>query len=737
MVVARVARLLLASAAFFIAPVDASARTSAKTEPRILLQADEVTYDSGNAIVSAQGHVEIDDQGRILMADKVVYEQNSDKVTAIGHVSLADEKGNVSFGNQVVLTDRMRDGVLAGFGALIGKNGRLAAVSAQRVAGTKVIGHKSVYSPCKICNQPGHRTPLWQVKSERVVYDQSRHRIDFARATIDFYGVPVLYTPYLSVPDPTVHHASGLLEPQVGSTATTGYYLRAPVYVAFSDSADMTIAPMRSLNNDDMVSVEYRQRWNNGGLWFQGSGAYNPNGGLGGAGPQTYGNLFGSGRIALDDANSWRAGFDLQLTSNNAYMQDFDISPLDRLVNDIFLEKDSGLSRFLISGYYFQGLRATDNAKLIPYALPEVDYNYIPRGDVLGGQFRLNINSAVLGQTLGPDSQRLTEEVSWRDPLVLANGQIWTVQADLRSDLYHIDNDGMDMGDYPTVPTGSHYYSRAIPYLALDWRWPFLASDGSGRSYILEPIAQVVAQPYGGNLTGLPIEDSTAFELDDNNIFSFNPLPGYDLVESGPRANYGFMAETVFAGGEAQAEIGQSYRLKTDPILDAYTGDDGTSSDVVGRVTVTFPHFSLTDRADLDRDDGSLERNELTFKTSYGRSSLQVNYLQLPPSTATGLGLQEQVTVQADINLFGNWQVFSAVQQNVLTGQLLNTEYALGYQNDCFGLALGYRFRYTSDLQQGIPQSADLVFGFTIQTDGEAIQPSKLFPDNVFQPVIR
>jgi LPS-assembly protein len=88
-------------------------------------------------------------------------------------------------------------------------------------------------------------------------------------------------------------------------------------------------------------------------------------------------------------------------------------------------------------------------------------------------------------------------------------------------------------------------------------------------------------------------------------------------------------------------------------------------------------------------------------------------------------------------NLFGNWQVFSAVQQNVLTGQLLNTEYALGYQNDCFGLALGYRFRYTSDLQQGIPQSADLVFGFTIQTDGEAIQPSKLFPDNVFQPVIR
>jgi len=52
---------------------------------------------------------------------------------------------------------------------------------------------------------------------------------------------------------------------------------------------------MASTKGGDMLEMEYRARWNNGGLWFQGSGTYNPNGGLGGStGAQTYGHLFGS-----------------------------------------------------------------------------------------------------------------------------------------------------------------------------------------------------------------------------------------------------------------------------------------------------------------------------------------------------------------------------------------------------------------------------------------------------------
>jgi LPS-assembly protein len=356
--------LLLGAASGSLPAPDAAeaapAQHTARSERQILLQADQVIYDGDNQTVAATGHVEIVDQGRILMADRVTYNQKTDTVTADGHVSLTDQQGNVSFSDHVVLTDRMRDGVLNGFGALIGKNGRLTAASAQRVGGTMVIAHSTNYSPCKICNRPGQTTPLWQVKSERVVYDQVAHRIHFTDATVDFLGIPVLYTPILSEPDPTVKYSSGFLAPDIGSATNAGYFVRLPYYFALSPQNDLTIAPQISTSGGELVETEYRQRWQDSGMWLQGSVAYNPDGGLGGhtAGPQFYDHLFGSGRFTLGDG--WSSGFNAQLTNNTAYMRFYDISFLDRLMSNLFVENDSGRSRFLLDGYYFQGLRTTE-----------------------------------------------------------------------------------------------------------------------------------------------------------------------------------------------------------------------------------------------------------------------------------------------------------------------------------------------------------------------------------------
>jgi LPS-assembly protein len=201
----------------------AAAKPAARTPPppSMLLQADQVVYDGDAQTVAAQGHVEIVDQDKILHADNVTYDQKTDTVTANGNVSTTDAKGNTAFANHVVLHDRMRNGVLDGFGALIGKNGRLAAASAERVEDHLVITHHAIYSPCKICNQPGQRAPLWQVKAEKVVYDQLTHRIHFTDATIDFLGIPLIYTPILTEPDPNVRYASGFLAPDVGNSMKT------------------------------------------------------------------------------------------------------------------------------------------------------------------------------------------------------------------------------------------------------------------------------------------------------------------------------------------------------------------------------------------------------------------------------------------------------------------------------------------------------------------------------------
>ncbi len=707
-----------ALAPFCLTP--ASAAETAKVSGDVLLQADQATYYPDKHVVVATGHVEIDNAGRILLADTVTYDQNADVVTADGHVSLLDASGNVAFADHVTLSDHMRDGALSGFGALLGKNGRLVAASATRTEGRFTTALHVAYTPCKICNQPGQRTPVWQIRAYRVVHDAEQHRIKFKDATVAVFGVPLLYTPFLTEPDPTVHYASGLLTPDIGSSSSIGYFLRLPYYMSISPSQDATIEPLFTTRGGDVLLGEYRQRSNDGGFWLQGSIGENPNGSFGGEKFQWYAHLFGSGRFQLSP--SWRAGFDAQVTSNETYLKRYDISQLDRLVNDVFLVGEQGRSRFALSGYFFQGLRASDDNKTFPIALPLVEYTYIPRHKLLGGQFRLDVNGAALSRDIGANDQRMTAEARWRLPYVASDGELWTLQLDARGDAYHTDTPA-------PLPSDSHYAFRGLPYAALDWRWPFIAPGKNGKSIIVEPIAQIVMSPYGGNPVNIPNEDSLNLEIDDNNIFSFDQVPGHDLAETGPRANFGVRAESRFSFGYMEGLVGQTIRLKANPVFAAGTGLTGTASDVVGRFSIKFPpYLDLTERLDLDEQTGAVRRNEIYLTGIFGRSSTQISYLQLAPTL--GLPAREEVNTQMDINFYKNWQAFAAIRRDLIANQTLDNEFGIGYEDECLGISVAYRRKYTAD--RDLPPSTSVILRLNLKTTDEPIQAFSLFPQDVF-----
>ncbi|HEY0281804.1 MAG TPA: LPS assembly protein LptD [Rhizomicrobium sp.] len=709
----------LSALAPFCLPPPAAAE-ALKPTGDVLLQADEAIYYPDRKVVVAKGNVEIEYDGRILLADSVTYDQSTDEVTADGHVSLLDKSGNVAFAKQVKLSDRMRDGALQGFGAWIGENGRLVAASAQRSEGRFTTARNVAYTPCKICNQPGRRTPVWQIKASRVVHDEEKRKIQFKDATVAFFGVPLLYTPYLTKPDPSVRYASGLLTPDIGSSSSTGYFLRLPYYYSISPSQDATIEPLITTRGGNLLLGEYRQRWNDGGMWLQGSVGENPNGGFGGERFQAYTHFFGSGRFQLSP--SWQAGFDAQLTSNETYLKRYNISQLDRLVNDVFAVGEYGRSRFAVTGYFFQGLRASDDNRTFPVALPLVEYTYIPLRKWFGGQFRMDVNGVALSRDIGANNQRTTAEARWRYPLVASDGELLTLQLNLRGDLYHTDTPA-------PLPSDSHYITRGLPYAALDWRWPFIASGKSGRSYIVEPIAQVVVSPYGGNPVNIPNEDSLNVEIDDNNIFSFDQVPGRDLVETGPRANFGVRAESRFSFGYIEGLVGQTFRLKSDPIFADDTGMTGKASDVVGRFSIKFPpYLDLTHRIAVDAEAGTVRRNEVYLTGVYGRSSTQISYIQLAPTL--GLPAREEVNTQMDVNFYRNWQGFAAIRRDLISDQMLDTEFGIGYEDECLGISVAYRRKYTSD--RDLPPSTSFILRINLKTADTPIQPFSLFPQDVF-----
>jgi LPS-assembly protein len=193
------------------------------------------------------------------------------------------------------------------------------------------------------------------------------------------------------------------------------------------------------------------------------------------------------------------------------------------------------------------------------------------------------------------------------------------------------------------------------------------------------------------------------------------------------------MAEALFPGGQVEAQVGQTYRFKPDPLLAAFSGSSGTSSDIVGSFSVKFPHLDITDRIDVDRGDGTVRRHEIYVTGSYDRSSLQISYVQLPETVQTlGLPSREEINAQADLNIFGNWQVFAAAQRDLQVGQFLNTEYGLGYEDECLAISLAYRRKYTEDLVLGVPPSTSIILRFNLKTGDTPIQPFSLFPRDVF-----
>jgi LPS-assembly protein len=730
-------KLALLSGLLALSPFVADAQMNSnallgKGDGQMLVKADRVTYDTDTEVVRAEGHVEIDYNGRIITADTVIYDDNKDIATADGHVVMMAPNGDVGFSTHAVLTDQMRDGVMEAFAALIGKTGRFAAATAVRSKdGTITTAHRAVFSPCKICNKPGQRTPLWAVKAERAVYDQPAHKITYTNAVLQFFGVPIGWTPFFSTGDGTQKHVTGVLAPDIGTSSTLGSFIRVPIYIAFNDSQDATIAPLVSTRGGELLEGEYRQRFANGGMWLQGSVANNPHGGLSGHDDQTYSSLFGSGIIPMNSI--WHFGYDAQITSNDTYLTRYNISEDQRLTSDLFFEGIDGRSRFQITGYFFQGLLATDVPSSIPFVAPLVQYTFQPESDVLGGEFRFDFNTAAVSRNIGVDSQRATAQVRWSRQFITGDGEIWTLRADARGDAYRTTNN--DLVDFPNIPQRANYVERGLPDVGIDWRWPFISGGSSGRSLLIQPIVQVIAAPYGDNPKGIPDEDSTGLELNELDIFSFDPLPGYDVVETGPRMNAGIQAEAFFPAGSAELLIGQTFRLRADPQFAPDTGLSGKSSDMVERFSMNFPpHLSFTQRVDFDPDTGTVRRDEVYMDASYGRSSLEVSYLRLPPSAVIpGEDSREEINAQGTLGLWDYYVLYAEARRDLAASQMIDTEFGFSYEDECLGLSLSWRRQYTRD--RDVPPSSSVLFRFNLKTDQTETQDDNLgniFPRHIF-----
>ncbi|MCO6418868.1 LPS assembly protein LptD [Siccirubricoccus sp. KC 17139] len=663
----------------------------------VTFTAEEVEYDRERGVVTARGRVEAWQGERILRADEFTYDRNTGVATARGNVQLLEADGTVLFADTAELKDRFRDGVLTGVRALLAANARMAANGARRTGGTVNELGRVVYSSCDLCEDDPTAPPLWQVQARRAVQDKESQRITYRDATVRFFGVPLLYTPYLSHPEPGLPRASGFLFPTMGITRFLGAYVGFPYFWAIDDSQDLLVTPMFSARQYPNIGLEYRRMFNSGEI--TGSASI---GGLSGKDndgkEELAGHIFLKGRFALDE--HWRAGFDLNRASSELYLRTFRYEYRRVLTSQAYTEGfwgTEGYARFDARAY--QGLRTSDDTRQVPYVLPNLYYEMAPRGRVAGGFLTADISGLGIYREIGSFSQRLATRVSWERPELDNYGGLWTFK--LQGDVLGYRARGQQ--ESPTnLPEANGSRGVANIRAAVDWRMPFVRPAGEWGSQTIEPRVQFVTGPRMGPQREIPNEDSVDFEFTDANLFALNRFTGRDRQEGGTRVDTAIRAAWDFPnGGQVEGLVGRSFRLDDD-IFSPYPGSglDRRGSDYVARLRVApTSWFEVLGRVRTDGERWTQRRlADTTATVSLGPVAVSAGYLYAPPVPyLLPTRSRDEVSLGVSARLGQYWRASAAGRYDLGIGRMVLLTGSVGYEDECFILEGRFLKRFAED----------------------------------------
>lgn len=704
---------------------DVTADTEVGEESPVQLTADQVVHDREFGIVTAKGRVEIVQTGRTLVADSVSYNLKQDIIAASGNVVITEPSGEVVFADYFELTGDFKDGVAQEIKVILADASRLGAKSSVRVGGNRTDFDQGYYTACEPCRRDPSKTPLWQVKAERVTHNQAEQQIEYRDAWMELAGIPVFYTPYMSHPDPTVRRQSGFLMPRMGTSSNLGTNVATPYFWAIGDNQDLTFSPRflfpksnasklpdldkRGRSVLQRVVLEGEHRWNG----MEGETRTNASLTADKYSADLRGHIDATGKF--DISNVWRAGYQVQRSSDDTYTGLYGYSFQRNqpwLTTRPYVEGFGRRNYALIEGFSYQGLRETDDPGSSPLVLPHATFSHVSLPSSRGGYWTVDADTLTYARSEGLAANRVSTRVGWNRPFMGRMGDITDFSASLRGDAYHADH--LDNGD------GSANTGRVVPQMAMNWRQPFIRTGAT--SQIIEPLLMIAASPNGNNPRKLPNEDSQTFELDEINALSPDRMTGLDRVEGGVRGGHGLRWSAYPArGGYVNAQVAQGWRARKDTTFAPGQGFDSYLSDYVGRLDVApSANLALLNRIRLDRESLSLRRNENTLSVGSPLMRFATTYLFLDKSGTADQQFDRRHAVVNSIrsDLTRYWSVTAQMTTDLTDGtEIQSWSGKATYADECFVFASQLRRTTTGDRDD--MAGYELTFNIIFRTLGD------------------
>lgn len=342
------------------------------------------------------GNVTIEQQGRQIRADKITIDPTMTYATADGQVEMAQN-------GIVAQSDRIRYNLKEQVGDLENSYYISEQTHAHGHAGkierpntNEVVLHDASYSACA-----PSESPTWKLHAKEIRLNQETGRGITKNTKLYIKNTPVIAIPYFNFPIDD-RRTTGLLTPRFGYTNDGGVQVATPIYLNLAPNYDATLTPRVITNRGFMLDSEFRyltENYGRGAIW----GGYLPQ-------DNAYND---EKRGDFHAVHEWQINPQFYLSGEYNYASDKDyFSDLNDNPNT---HTNLNLRRALRLNYAngIQGLTAQLKAESFqtldpdvsdenrPYArLPQFLVNYVKGSDVVGWQFEYDNDSAYFKKAL-------------------------------------------------------------------------------------------------------------------------------------------------------------------------------------------------------------------------------------------------------------------------------------------------------------------------------------------------
>lgn len=506
--------------------------------------------------VEAENDVELRKRGLRVNADKLRYDEPQETLDATGNVRLQTDTAVVKgpdlhykIPDSTGFMNKPAFALTAGPG---GAPGQGAAEKASFQGEDRMQLDDAKYSTCAVGRED------WWIQANEMELDRSTNTGTGRGAWIEFKGVPLLYTPYITFPL-RKERKSGFLAPAFGTSDTRGAELTVPYYWNIAPNYDATITPRVLTKRGLQLGGEFRYLQPNYAGEIQGEVL--PNDDV----TKTTRNAF-----RINHAQNFGAGFsgslDFQKVSDDNYFRD--LSPLIAATSQSILPRQGNLSyghgpfSANLSVQRYQVLQDPITPIGEPYErVPQLTALY-RKLDVFGfGDLNANAEYVEYRHNTTVNGSRFTLNPSISVPLTRAYGYL-TPKLGVHYTRYNLDQ------NLNQNPTNLPDTTRTLPIFSLDSGLTFERESslfGQNVTQTLEPRLYYLYVPYKDQ-NRIPLFDSGEPDFSFAQIFSENRFSGGDRISDANQVTLALTSRFIESGSgleRLRASVAQRYFFQT------------------------------------------------------------------------------------------------------------------------------------------------------------------------------